>query len=86
MRDNRKVTSTRWQNSFLLSTLHKMLNLTTTHRQEYLFWESGNPIQKFQHTIGTKNLRIHVLKRVRTVSLLPCSSPKEPNSMPRKKP
>lgn len=56
MRDNRKVTSTRWQKSFLLSTLHRMLNLTTTHRQEYLFWESGNPIQKFQHTIGTKNL------------------------------
>lgn len=42
-------------------------------------WESGSIVGKFQHNIGPKILRIHALKKIRTVALQLCHpSPKAP--------
>lgn len=66
--------SVRWQNRrFQPSYSLRNIDFDNHLWRGIPLWEHGSPVERFQHPVWAKILRIDVLKRVRrTVSLYPC--------------
>lgn len=60
-----------WEFSVLVH--HGNIDLDNYSHMRRPLWEPGPPAERLQHSVGAKNLRTGVLKRVRqTISPYPC--------------